>query len=316
MTQRSKAFFLNGGAGRMLASIPALEKYNEESDDNDFVIICEGGTDMFKGHPTLDKRAYDPWHKNLFEDVIKHRDAVQPEPYRVWEYYNQQCSIAQAFDIEINKQTVRDLPLPTLNLAKDELLVGRQIVNEVKQKLKCEKVIVVQPFGRGVELIDNTLIDRTARSIEFKDLKHIFKALQEKGYGIILMSEVKIDLKGEGMKSEVAMPEGLTLRQWAAAIKYADHFLGCDSVGQHLAKLFDTQTTVVLGSTFPINVSYPSTPTFSVLDLGQKDRVYDPIRITVDETVSRHNENVMSMDEKIRDYVVGVITGDIEHKDD
>ena len=66
---RSKAFFLNGGAGRMLCSIPALELYEQESGDKDFVIVCEGGTDMFKGHPTLDARAYDPWHKNLCLDL-------------------------------------------------------------------------------------------------------------------------------------------------------------------------------------------------------------------------------------------------------
>jgi len=31
---RSKAFFINGGAGRVICSIPALEKYAEESGDN------------------------------------------------------------------------------------------------------------------------------------------------------------------------------------------------------------------------------------------------------------------------------------------
>ena len=72
---RSKAFFLNGGAGRMVCSIPALEKYQEESGDNDFIIVCEGGTDVFKGHPTLDAHVYDNWHKNLFkEKLIKNAD--------------------------------------------------------------------------------------------------------------------------------------------------------------------------------------------------------------------------------------------------
>ena len=105
---RSKAFFLNGGAGRMLCSIPALELYEQESGDKDFVIVCEGGTDMFKGHPKLHKRAYDPWHKNLFDDVIKHRQVVNPEPYQVWEYYNQKCSLAQAFDIILNNKEPED----------------------------------------------------------------------------------------------------------------------------------------------------------------------------------------------------------------
>ena len=53
-------------------------------------------------------------------------DIISTEPYRIWEYYNQQCSLSQAFDLEINNKGVRDLPAPTLNLSKDELLFGRQ----------------------------------------------------------------------------------------------------------------------------------------------------------------------------------------------
>ena len=147
---RSKAFFINGGAGRMISSVPAFEKYLEESDDKDFIIVCEGGTDVFKGHPKLDDRAYDIWHKGLFKDYLKNREIVTTEPYRVWEYYNQQCSIAQAFDTQINNKGIRELPKPTLRLSKDELLHGRSIVNEVKKKLKKEKLVVFQPFGRGV----------------------------------------------------------------------------------------------------------------------------------------------------------------------
>ena len=97
---RSKAFFVNGGAGRVISSIPAFEKYAENHDD--FIIVCEGGTDFFKGHPTLDNKVYDHWHKNLFQEHIKDRDCESPEPYRVWDYYNQKCSLAQAYDMEIN----------------------------------------------------------------------------------------------------------------------------------------------------------------------------------------------------------------------
>lgn len=315
MSERSKAFFLNGGAGRMLCSIPALEKYEQESGDKDFVIVCEGGTDMFKGHPTLDDRAYDPWHKNLFRDVLKDRDVAVPEPYRIWEYYNQKCSISQAFDIELNKQGIRELPKPILNLSKDELLTGRQLISEVKEKLKKEKVVVFQPFGRGINVVDGTPMDPTARSFEFKDIKAIIKKLQKENWAIVIMSEIKMDLKGENLKDEIAMPENVNLRQWAAIIKYADHFLGCDSVGQHLSFSVGTEATVVTGSTYPINVSYPNTEGVNVLDLGQKDREYSPIRITMDERVDRHNENLMSMDEKIQDYVVGVVTGKIKHEE-
>tara|TARA_B110000503_G_scaffold143735_1_gene247798 strand:- start:18317 stop:19267 length:951 start_codon:yes stop_codon:yes gene_type:complete len=312
---RSKAFFLNGGAGRMLCSIPALELYEQESGDTDFVIVCEGGTDMFKGHPTLDDRAYDPWHKNLFRDVLKSKDVLMPEPYRVWEYYNQKCNLSQAFDISINDKGLRDLQKPTLKLSKDEYLVARKLINEVKETLKKDKVIVMQPFGRGIQIIDDTPLDPTSRSLEFKDVKELIRVLEDE-YAIIMMSELKMELKGEKFKNEIAMPEGLNLRQWAALISYADHLVCCDSVGQHLSYAVGTKTTAIHGSTFPINVSYPDCEYFNIIDLGQNDRIYAPIRITMDESTDRHNENIMHMDDKIRQYIIDVINGKINPREE
>jgi hypothetical protein len=306
---KSKAFFVNGGAGRMIASIPAFEKYVEESQDKDFIIVCEGGTDIFKGHPTLDERTFDIWHKHLFRDQIQSREIVTTEPYRVWEYYNQKCSISQAFDIQINEKGIRELPRPTLKLSKDELLVGRQLVGDVKKKLKKEKIIVLQPFGRGIEYIDETLIDKTARSFELKDVKTIVKKLQQADYGIIMMSEFKVDFSDAKLKDEIAMPENVSTRVWAAVIKYADYFLGCDSLGQHLAYAMGQKASVVMGSTFPINVSYPECPDFDVLDMGEINRQYDPIRILPDERVTRLNENIMTMNDEITTLIVDHCTG-------
>jgi hypothetical protein len=307
--ERSKAFFINGGAGRMISSLPALENYQEESGDEDFIIVCEGGTDVFKGHPKLDDRAYDIWHKGLFKDYLKNREIVSTEPYRVWEYYNQKCSIAQAFDIEINNKGIRDLPKSRIYLSKDELLMGRQVVSEVKKKLNKEKVVVFQPFGRGIEYIDETLVDRTARSFELKDVKTIIKRLQNNDYAVILMSEFKLDLTDAKLKDEVGAPENVPWRIWAAIIKYADRFLGCDSLGQHLAYHVEKESTVVLGSTFPINVSYPECEYFDILDMGEVNRIYSPIRILPDERVDRLNENIMSMNEDITTLIVDHVLG-------
>lgn len=307
MTTRPKAFFVNGGAGRMICSIPAFEKYQEEITD-DFIIVCEGGSDIFKGHPTLDDKVYDSWHRNLFKDKLVDMDIVSTEPYRVWEYYNQQCSLSQAFDIEISNKGVRELPPPALHLSKDELLFGRQVISEIKKRTKKDKVIVIQPFGRGIEVVDDTLIDRTARSIELKNLKQIIKKLQNEGFGIAVMSEFKVDFDEDKLKDEVAFPENVPLRQWGAIIKYADHFLGCDSVGQHLAYSMETKSTVVLGSTYPINVSYPNCEFMEIMDLGEIDREYSPIRITIDERVDRKMENIMSMTDEIVDHITTHIT--------
>jgi len=306
---RSKAFFVNGGYGRVVSSIPGFELYAKESGDDDFIIVCEGGTDAFKGHPDLDHRAYDNWHKNLFKEKLIDKDIISPEPYRIWEYYNQKASLAQGYDIAINNKGLRDLPKPRMFLSKEELLTGRQIINQVKEKLKKDKVVIIQPFGRGINHVDNTFVDSTGRSIEYKDLKSIIRKLQENDFAVISMAELGFDFTKDKFKDDVAMPESTSLRHWSAAIKFANHFIGCDSVGQHLSYIMDTPSTIILGPTFPINVSYPECDYFNIIDLGQNDRVYDPIRIMPDETTSRHNENLMSMSKEIVEYVIDRVLG-------
>lgn len=300
---RSKAFFINGGAGRVLCSIPALEKYEQESDDKDFLIVCEGGTDMFKGHPSLYKRAYDHWHKNLFEDKLKDMTLVSPEPYRVWEYYNQKCNLSQAFDIEINNKGIRDLPKSTIRLSVDELLTAKNIIKEIKEKTKKNKIMVFQPFGRGVILNDNVIVDPSGRSFEASSVINIIKKIQ-KEYAVIVMSEFSIDFKKHGCNDPVAIPQNINIRHWAAIIKECDAFLGCDSVGQHIAYSLDVPAVVVLGSTFRENVSYPDNDIFEVHDMDNENRRYSPIRITVDEVSDRTNEGIMTMNEAIEDFVV------------
>ena len=303
-TTRSKAFFMNGGAGRVICSIPALEKYAEESGDKDFIIVCEGGTEFYKGHPLLDSKAYDSWQKNIFQDKLKNMDLISPEPYRVWEYFNQKCSLAQAFDIEINNASVRELPLPSLMLSREEQLSGKKIINEVKTALKKDKTVVFQPFGRGIGDQNGTLSDPSGRSVEHDSVINLIQKLQKDDWGVILMSELKIDTKQTELQEDIAQPEGATLRDWAAIIAGADLFLGCDSVGQHISHSLDVPTVSILGSTYPINVSYPETDRFKVIDLGEGGRQYSPIRIVQDESVDRANERLMYMTPEIEDFVI------------
>ena len=309
-SKRPKAFFLNGGMGRIISAIPALEKYYEAKEDPDFIIVIEGICNIMNGHPTLDNKTYDMYHKNLFHTKLINMDIVSPEPYRLNEYFNQKCDIAQAFDMLINKKGIRELPAPTLILSKEELLEGRKAIDEIKKKVKKEKLVIIQPFGRAITQIDNSFVDKSNRSIEFSNLKQIIKKLQEKDWAVCIMSEFGIEFKDAGFKDEVAIPEIPDLRKWAGLIKYADHFLGCDSVGQHLAKAMETPASVVMGATYPINTSYHNDKNFTIIDMGQFDREYDPIRISFDERISRKHERIMTMTPEIEDYVVSAVNGD------
>jgi ADP-heptose:LPS heptosyltransferase len=303
---RNKAFFINGGAGRVVCSIPALEKFAEENPDNNFIIVCEGGTDFYKGHPLLHAKAYDAWHKNLFEDKLKDMELISPEPYRVWEYYNQQATLSQAYDIAINNAGVRELPKPTIKLSKGEQIAGQQVINDVKEKTKKEKVIVFQPFGRGVFEDKGIVTDFSGRSFEPQNVINIVKELS-KDYAIVFMGEIAIDFTKHGVTQPVAIPQNINLREWSGIISQADHFLGCDSVGQHIAYALNKTATVVVGSTFKENVSYPDCENFTILDMGEGARIYSPIRITIDEYSDRTNEGLMAMNGAIEEVIVDAI---------
>lgn len=295
---RSTAFFINGGAGRVICSIPAFEKFQEENPNDDFIIVCEGGTDFYKGHPTLSNRVYDNWHKGLFEQFIKDRNCVTPEPYRVWEYYNQKCSLAQAFDIEINKKGVRDLPAPSVHINKIEMVQGANVVEEVKKVTGFDKAIVIQPFGRSVEQIGDFIVDATSRSFQINNIISIINILK-KEYAVIVMSEMPVRVEDtDNGKYPVAQPNLPNLRAWAGVIQVADHFIGCDSVGQHIVKALGKTATVVTGSTYPINISYPNDPDFDIIDVGAGKRVYSPIRIAMDEERDRLNDEAMELTDK------------------
>jgi len=301
MTMRSKAFFINGGAGRVICSIPALEKYAENHDD--FIIVAEGGMNFFKGHPILHKHAYDIWHKGLFEDKIKDRDCVTPEPYRMWHYYNQQCSLTQAYDMEINGlDEPRELPAPNLKITKQEGVGALQTIEQIKGQCGKDKSIIIQPFGRGVMNTDGYIFDPTSRSFNLSDIAEIINDLK-KDYTVIIMSEFKFDC-GES-KYNHAFPEIADIRLWAGMIQCADHFLGCDSVGQHIAKSVGTTSTVVVGSTYPVNISYPNDKDFDIIDLGEGRRTFSPLRLTTEDAQDMQNDECMSM---TKDDINNVIT--------
>ena len=66
--------------------------------------------------------------------------------------------------MEINGlEEPRDLPAPNIKLTKYEAIAALNTVEEVKAKTGKDKVIVVQPFGRGVEVQGEYIIDATSR---------------------------------------------------------------------------------------------------------------------------------------------------------
>ena len=287
-----KAFFISGGAGRVLCSIPALETYAETHDN--FIIVAEGWGEFYSCSKTLRDKAFPVHHKNLFEEYLKDKEIITPEPYRLNAYFNQKCNLIQAFDMIINElDEVPKSKKITIDLNKQEQITGYNIVNEVRENLKKDKTIVFQPFGSTARMEGNFIFDSSGRSFEITNIFSLIEELK-KNYSIIIMSQIPIP----GWENlGVAMPQNLNLTQWAGIINAADYFLGCDSVGQHVAHALNKATTVVIGSTYPENISYPNEKSFTIIDNAKSKRKYSPIRMTFDECCDRHNEELMIIDD-------------------
>jgi hypothetical protein len=299
-----KVVFINGGAGRVIASVPALEELDRRGELAG--IVCEGGMEIFLGHPTLQNKAWDVNHKGLFEDLIKDNICVSTEPYRDYEYYNQRSSLQQSFWFEILGERTDKNFKPTLKLSKTEEMSAIGIISQVKSTSQKEKTIVIQPFGRSSQMGPGVVYDSSSRSIEQSTFIDLVGELS-KDYNMVYMGEHKLEV----VNLPLFQPqEQVPLRVWAAVIESADYFIGCDSVGQHMAYAFDKPGTIVCGSTFPINTTYPEH--FNIIEKKGVERIYSPIRIAGFgcEEADRLNDTIMDFS---KDELKSVIANIKEH---
>lgn len=291
-----KAFVINGGAGRVLCAIPGLEHY-AKTHDGDIIIISEAWSELYLSSNILRDKVYQLNDRNLF-NVIKDREVISPEPYRLNAYFNQKANMIQAFDMLINYDTppekIPETKKYELNIGKSDQVFGYNSIEEIRKLYKRDKVVVFQPFGSGIKQNGSFIFDETGRSFEPKDVKRIVMELA-KHYAVILFSN--INPFPEDSTVPVVVPPNVNLLQWSGIINAADYFLGCDSIGQHFANFLNKPSTVVIGATYPENISYPENKRFKIFDLGKEKRKYSPLRITQDFAVERNNEDLMVLTE-------------------
>lgn len=295
---------INGGAGRVLCALPALEYYKNNIDPQ-VVIISEAWMELFTLSDSLRENVYHIAHKELFRDKLLDREVESPEPYRMNDYFTQKCNLIQAFDKEINGlDSIPETKQLKLSLSKLDQAYGHNLLAEVKMQFGKQKSVVIQPFGSGVKMEGNFIIDPSGRSFELVDFIKITEELA-KHYAVVLMLPFKIPTD---KVIPAAIPENIDLVKWASIINASDYFLGCDSVGQHLANGLNKPATVVIGSTFPENISYPDNKNFTIIDNGKDRRVYSPIRITHDHAADRNNEDLMILSPATLDKIVASVT--------
>jgi hypothetical protein len=303
-------FYIDGGAGRIITAIPALIKYARLNPNSDWAVLIPAWDYLFWGIPELQDRTYGIDTKGVFDNVVKNADRIiTPEPYRLPAYFRQEISLAQAFDREINGTTDHsDLGKPVFNFNKAEQMIAKNTIADLKNVQKKQKTIIFQPFGRGAKLEREEVVDEESRSLDPRSYITLIKKLAQR-YNCIFFGEQQFQLKEDTYAAQYTCD----LRQWGALINACDYFVGVDSVGQHMAYACGKPGTVIIGSTFPTNTTYPGY--FNIIEkLGVKK--YSPIRITGLDSIlaNRLNENSMVYNEKELNDMYNNIVIDIEKK--
>ena len=312
--ERKKVFHLDGGAGRVICALPALEKYAKKNPDKDFNVIIGGWDSLTYGNRLLQDKTYGMDVKGIFNLLIKDNQLIHPEPYLLWEYYNQKCSLVEGFDKIINDTDDHsDLEPPKLYLSKAEEKSAANLVAQVEAKQNKSNTIVIQPFGRSARVDNGDIIDDSTRSLE-QDVYHkLVKKLSQK-YNIILMADpefVQVVSQEDTISEKPQIPD---IRAWAAIIEACDYFIGCDSLGQHMARAFNIPGTVMLGSTYAENITYSDY--FQIIENENVEKTYSPIRAVGFDShlADRLNDGLMNFDDDQINQIYNKIVKHIKEK--
>ena len=292
-------FLITGGAGRAITAIPALEKYARLNPDDDFKVIVHGWENLYLGNKILQKRTFAAHHKNIFEDHIKNNKLVSPEPYYLHDYYNQKISLAEAFDREINNtEDHKNLDRPNLVISSSELQTANVVREKNLEEQKKKNLIVIQPYGSGIHIKENRPIDNTKRSMDVDDYLLLINKLAKKIPSAAFLFFGNNEFFHPGDSISFRINSDLGLRPYMSMISVCDYFIGCDSVGQHMAYAFNKPGTVLMGSSFEKNISYPEH--FQIYRKKNYEPTYSPIRIvTADcEFADRLNDGIMKYTEE------------------
>jgi Glycosyltransferase family 9 (heptosyltransferase) len=308
----STIIYIDGGAGRVIAAIPALLKYHRLNPNKEWYIIIPAWDGLLWSIPELQDRTYGADTKGLWDNIVSKADEIlTPEPYRLPAYFRQEIGLVEGFDREINKTTDHsDLNAPHLVFNKAEEKWAANTLADVKEQQKKAKTIVIQPFGRGATLDRADVVDTASRSLSPDAYISLTKKLAAR-YNMVFFGEQQFQIVTDTYS--IKLPPTTDLRMWAALIEGSDYFVGVDSVGQHMARAVGTPGTVIFGSTFPINTSYPDY--FQIIEKAGAKK-YSPIRITGLDSVlaDRHNDRMSDFDENELTEIYNKIVEDIERK--
>jgi ADP-heptose:LPS heptosyltransferase len=274
-----KIFYIDGGIGRAIASIPSLLKYHKNHLNEEWYVMICGFDYVTWGIPELQDRTFNPDTKGVWENIFLKADSIiTVEPYRVPNFYKQKINLAESFDEIINETTEHsDLEYEVLQLSQGEIKIGRDVIYKSFEKFGKDRTVVINPYGSSAHTFLDDIWDDTMRSMPEDLFLKLSKFLSE-DYNVIYMGYDNLISKDLDF---IFIPESnINIREWMGIIGQVDYVVGCDSVAQHIARFLGTKSSVFMSSTSSINMSYPD----KFLIFEKEHLRYMPLRISQLET--------------------------------
>lgn len=292
---------IDGGLGRTVAAMPALEKFAENNPDCN--IVTYYWTQIFWGNKILTERTIDANTKGLF-DKIKDTKIIKPEPYYNVNFNNERINLIQAFDEEINE-------VPG-NLSKPKLKFSSVELASVKDRLDVgrKKIIFFQPFSSTANFNNGEFLDNTHRSLKLPSATMLADFLMRNDYQVILF-----DTKNTIDKNRYHSVDDLDFRKAMAVMSQCDYFIGVDSCCNHIGYGLEKPGTTFFGGTSVVNYGYPDW--FKIIRKEGIDPIkYFPFRIAEFDAwlAEMVNDGVMDISNKEMEQYCEEILQDIKEK--
>lgn len=242
MEQKPYVIQVDGGIGRVICSVPAIEKLAKTTQRK--VIVITSYPDVFLKNPNVHK-VYNLNREYLWDDVIRHGEFLYPEPYFNHLYYDQQHHLMQNFNFLIHGEAGK-VERANIYLTEEEKAWALGFVADRKKEFK-KKIVLLQCFGSSARLEENRVIDPTHRSLNMTKVDQICK---ETNHLYINVSHIPLNYSN-------VWQQDFTLRQLFALTSCCDFIVGIDSAVMHIGASFNKSGVIFFGSTYQANLSYP-----------------------------------------------------------
>lgn len=208
------AVIMEGGLGRVLCGIPALQELDKIAD---LIVVSSGWSEAYRGSGL---RVISRCSPNSLP-FLEGRKIIQPEPYWNWGYRNGEITLYEAFVEELIPELGVTVPAPFMPDVLPHLSVYNEVVGTDPRPL-----VVIQPQGSGGAA--------DSRSMTVSQLVDKLTEYPEDAYQILLVGvDPECDYRGI-LPNNAQVWSGMSDGCFIKLIHEADIFVGCDSSGIHI----------------------------------------------------------------------------------